>query len=80
MKRRQFAGIVLFLAACSSSSCTPAGGPAVRHLALPVDPLQITIVQRETKPIRGSDDELSIHIGNITGGQVLVEHVEHRSR
>jgi len=45
----------------------------MRGLVLPEDPLQLTIIQRTSKTIRGSDDTLSVHIDDITGGQVLVE-------
>jgi hypothetical protein len=40
--------------------------------ALP-QPFQVTIVQRHTKPITQIHEALKIHIGDITGGQVLLE-------
>ena len=45
----------------------------MQGLVLPEDPLHLTIIQRTSKFIRGSDGKLSVHIDDITGGQVLVE-------
>lgn len=46
-------------------------GPTGARLNLPDDPLQITIVQRHSKAVPGSNGSLNIHIGDITAGQVL---------
>jgi hypothetical protein len=43
------------------------------ELALPEDPLALTIVQRQSKTLRGSRGTVRIRIGDVTGGQVLVE-------
>ncbi|MBL7224243.1 MAG: hypothetical protein ISS72_10340 [Candidatus Brocadiae bacterium] len=49
--------------------------PATPLLTLPRDPLQLTIVQRESKSIGGSSGTVRVRIGDITAGQVLVEVV-----
>jgi len=51
----------------------PKEAPVKPVLALPRDPLQVTIVQRRTKAIPGSDETVTLRVGDITGGQVLVE-------
>jgi len=51
----------------------PKQAPVKPVLALPRDPLQLTIVQRQTKAIQGSDETIAVHVGDVTGGQVLVE-------
>ncbi len=43
------------------------------ELALPEDPLGLTIVQRQSKTLPGSRATVRIRIGDVTGGQVLAE-------
>ena len=53
----------------------PTQAPVKPVLALPRDPLQLTIVQRQSKSIQGSDGTLAVRVGDVTRGQVLVEVV-----
>jgi hypothetical protein len=39
----------------------------------PEDPLRLTVVQRSSKPIPGFHGAVNVKIGDITGGQVLLE-------
>jgi len=41
-------------------------------LVLPQEKVQLTIKQRRSKPIPGSDDRILLRIDDITGGQVLI--------
>lgn len=41
-------------------------------LTLPRDNVSLTIVQRKAKPIPGSSKGIFLHLGDITGGQVLL--------
>jgi hypothetical protein len=69
------AGICLFaivlLVGCDSSSesTTPTPTESVIHLDVP---LELTVQQRTTTVIRGSENRLSLTIDDITGNQVMV--------
>lgn len=47
--------------------------PEKIRLTLPKDPLRMTVVQRRSKIIPGSNGKIYLHIDDITGGQVLLE-------
>lgn len=55
---------VAVLAACQASS--PSG------LSLEQDPTVVSVEQRSTAFVPGSEDELVLRIGDVTGGQVIV--------
>jgi hypothetical protein len=59
-----FAFVTVCLYGCRSSHQT---------LQLRTDPVTLTIVQRHSKEIPGSDGAVVVKIGDITGGQVLLE-------
>jgi hypothetical protein len=55
----------------------PADGvPAQPQLQLERDPVQLTVVQRYAEHIPGSRGSIIVAIGDVTGGQVLVEVVK----
>lgn len=58
--------------ACTSLALLCFPGCMVGRLDLPADPLQITLIQRHTKALPGSDGTVRLHIADITGGQVLL--------
>ena len=41
-------------------------------LKLPADPLEMTILQRQTRAVPGSNERVLIRLGDVTGGQVLL--------
>ena len=47
-------------------------GCAATRLALPNDPVRMTVLQRHTKVIPGSQEQVQISLDDITGGQVLL--------
>lgn len=51
----------------------PSQAPVKPVLTLPRDPLQVTIVQRGSKSIQGSNETVDVRVGDVTAGQVLVE-------
>jgi len=42
-------------------------------LRLPEEPVRMTIVQRTAAAVPGSNEQVFVHLGDITGGQVLLE-------
>ncbi len=62
MSRDLHVGLVALLLLCCG--CT--------QLRLPRDPLRMTVVQRQAKPIPGASGGLQLEIEDITAGQVLV--------
>ena len=49
-------------------------------LRLPADPLEMTILQRQTRAIPGSGKRVLIRLGDVTGGQVLLTiHTNHNT-
>ena len=47
-------------------------GCATSRLALPNDPVRLTVLQRHTKVIPGSQEQVQLSLDDITGGQVLL--------
>ncbi len=62
MRRTACAAVVLL--------CLP--GCVVGRLDLPADPVQITLIQRHSRSLPGSNGTVRLNIGDITGGQVLM--------
>lgn len=50
----------------------PKRTPAPLSLKLPDEPVELTILQRRSKPIPGSEDRIFLQVGDITAGQVLL--------
>jgi tetratricopeptide (TPR) repeat protein len=73
MEQRRITPFLLMLALSAASSFAVGCSTQARSLALPEDPLQLTIVQRTSEIIPGSNPALSVRIDDVTGGQVLVE-------
>jgi len=46
--------------------------PAPLSLKLPAEPVELTILQRRSKAIPGSEDRILLQLGDITVGQVLL--------
>ncbi len=69
-KHSLWVGICFLIIGCAS------GSPAPEPLAEPgkplAEPIKFTIAQRHTRSIAEYDDDLKIHIGDITRGQVLL--------
>lgn len=64
---------LLILACCGLNLRCAAPGQAVASLDIgPRDVVTQTVYQRETRKIAASDGSLSFHLGDITGGCVLV--------
>ena len=73
MKMHTFTGIgIAVLAAVCLWGCD---SMRQAKLELPKDPLTLTVVQRQTKEVPGSDGKVFLKIHDITGGQALVEVV-----
>ena len=47
-------------------------GCATTRLALPNEPVRMTVLQRHTKAIPGSQEQVQLSLDDITGGQVLL--------
>lgn len=47
-------------------------GCTATRLSLPTDPVRLTIVQRQSKGIPGSNKSVRVRVGDITGRQVLL--------
>lgn len=58
-----------------SNGCGPEPQQKPTSLDLADGPVRVKIVQRTAEPIPGSDEQVLIHIDDITGGQVLVKIV-----
>ncbi len=63
---------------CTLALCVGLGGCATPNteppaLKLPSDPYEMTVIQRRAKTIAGSGDKISLHLHDITAGQVLIE-------
>jgi hypothetical protein len=63
--------LILLIAGCDSQP-TPPATPAQTPPAIRGLPVEMTIKQRSTTPVPGSDESLRITIDDITAGQVMV--------
>jgi len=50
----------------------PGRTPKPLTLKLPTEPVELTVLQRRSKVIPGSEDRITLQLGDITAGQVLL--------
>jgi hypothetical protein len=72
VQRQQAAVKAATAAVAAAAAAAATATPGAPSLVLPSEPLRLTIVQRQSKAIPGSNETLRISIGDITSGQALV--------